>query len=150
MMPLSNVTADVCSSDSLSLTGLVCTQDQLPKVKHQEPRYYHKKATEVSENDIDFEFSYTAQSPVAVKVHKKCESSDLFELELSQKSQAAHGRVTVKDVLEARYKPSKNVIAETENGGFAQKLMQSIMTPCRSCRVVEPSAVSRTSTVQGS
>lgn len=151
-MPTSDVAADRCSSDSLSFTGLVCSQDQLSKAQSHEPKKYHRrKATKVSENDINFEFSYSSQSPVGVKVHKKTESSDLFELKLNEEPRV-HGHVTMKDVLEPKYKGwkpgSRKEIGNGTNGGFA-KLMQSITTPCRSCSVVEPSAVNRASVAQG-
>ncbi|GJS32557.1 hypothetical protein Tco_0530939 [Tanacetum coccineum] len=159
-MPSSDVAADMCSSDSLSLTGLVCTQDQSsisqPSTAH-EPRHNRKN----TKNDINFEFSYSAQSPLAVKLHKKTQSTDLFDLKLNQQSHV-HGNVTMKDVLEPHNRSKKfgsnkevgrSVIAnnmnkevgkygskEHNNGGFVHKLMQSIITPCRSCSAVEPSA----------
>ncbi|KAI3676756.1 hypothetical protein L1987_86372 [Smallanthus sonchifolius] len=141
-IPSSYVASDMCSSQSLSLTGLVCTQDQPSKAQ---PNYRHRKTTRVSENDINFEFSYSAQS------------TDLFELKLDQQSQV-HGHVTMKDVLEPRYKGGKprsgketgKKTKDRNDGSFGHKLVQSIMTPCKSCSVVEPSAgVYRTNNVQG-
>ncbi|KAL4562313.1 hypothetical protein LXL04_034513 [Taraxacum kok-saghyz] len=126
-MPSSDVAADMCSSDSLSLTGLVCTQDQYSKP--QVPRH-PRKTTKISKNDINFEFSYTAKSPKDEKPQ-------------------VHGNLTMKDILEPRKSGDisgkkfnkKGGKKEEKNGGFGQKIVQSITTPCRSCRVVEPSAV---------
>lgn len=142
-MPSSNVAADMCSSDSLSLTGLVCTQEQYskPQPPRHPPRHHPRKTTKISENDINFEFSYTAKSP------KDDDQSQ------SQSQSQVHGNVTMRDILEPRKsggvsskKNNKKEIGkygnkEEKNGGFGKKIMQSITTPCRSCSAVEPSTV---------
>ncbi|KAL7618685.1 hypothetical protein Lser_V15G04368 [Lactuca serriola] len=137
-MPSSDVAADMCSSDSLSLTGLVCTQEQYT-TKPQPPRHHPRKTTKISENDINFEFSYTAKSPK--------------DDDQSQSQSQVHGNVTMRDILEPRKsggvsskKNNKKEIGkygnkEEKNGGFGKKIMQSITTPCRSCSAVEPSTV---------
>lgn len=91
-------------------------------------------------------------------MHKRSPSNGLFDLKLNQQSQL-QGNVTMKDFLEPQYRGKKqgsnkeigNTRKKTncevgkygskeQNGGFAQKLMSSITTLCRSCRAVEPSA----------
>ncbi|KAI3697867.1 hypothetical protein L6452_30966 [Arctium lappa] len=175
-MPSSDVAADhMSSSDSLSLTGLVCIQEQYSKSKPAasqalEPRH-HRKTTKVSENDINFEFSYSAQSPVAGNLHKKSQSKDLFDLKPIHLQPQAYGNVTMKDILEpcnnrSRKSGSKKEVGNSistkktntqvskyggtkDKNGFAHKLMQSITTPCRSCSAVEPTvAVKRSNMVQ--
>ncbi|KAI3510400.1 hypothetical protein L1887_17367 [Cichorium endivia] len=135
-MPSSDVSADMCSSESLSLTGLVCTQEQYsksqpPKTPHHPPRH-HRKTTKISENDINFEFSYTAKSPKESQVHGNLTMRDILEPRKSGgKTRGISGKKEI----------GKYGNKEEKNGGFGHKIVQSITTPCRSCSAVEPSAV---------
>ncbi|GMP72401.1 hypothetical protein CsSME_00030455 [Camellia sinensis var. sinensis] len=137
-----DVAADICSADSLSFAGLICTQDQ-----HSKPQTGHVLPLPPAKHDPEFAFSHSSTPPPSSPIGSpsKISIADLLFSKdslppiprSSNNSRKSSGNEL--GINKAAKNPNTLVKKQANNRSFGLKIFKSFGTPCRSCSALEPS-----------
>ncbi|KAI5657134.1 hypothetical protein M9H77_25927 [Catharanthus roseus] len=165
-----DASADATSGESLSFTGLVCIQDQhlttpkdyaqlLPLARKASQEFEFRHATTASTTAV-LGNNYSAQKmfanghlqPHAVPI---CSDKSRTVKQTSSKRamQSAQCEISISEIKSTSDKCTRKSNTKVRNRidqihtsrgkGFGQKIFKSFATPCRDCRTIEPTPLTR-------
>ncbi|KAL3519790.1 hypothetical protein ACH5RR_017939 [Cinchona calisaya] len=150
-----DVAADVTSLNSLSFAGMVCIQNQhlMPREEHVHPVDHAEKASSEFEFDLaipkkhysaDISNGQLLKQTILHPANQSQTGKKTRSKSVMWQDQINHGRSDITEssrdrcIRKSNTKVKIGADKKRTSSGFSQKIFKSFATPCRDCRVLQP------------